>query len=41
MSGQSVNLTEADLDRIVAGFAADDPDGAPLVFGHPTVDAPA
>ena len=41
MSGQSVNLTEADLDRIAAAFTADDPDGAPLVFGHPTVDAPA
>lgn len=41
MSGQSVDLTEADLDRIAAAFSADDPDGAPLVFGHPTVDAPA
>jgi hypothetical protein len=41
MSGQSVTLAEADLDRIVAGFRQDDPDGAPLVFGHPTIDAPA
>lgn len=41
MSGQSVTLTEADLDRVVAGFRPDDPDGAPLVFGHPAVDAPA
>ena len=41
MSGQAVTLTEADLDRIVSGFRPDDPDGAPLVFGHPTTDAPA
>lgn len=41
MSGQSVTLTEDDLARIVAGFQPDDPDGSPLVFGHPTTDAPA
>lgn len=41
MSGQTVPLSEADLDRIVAGFRPDDPDGAPLVFGHPSIDAPA
>jgi len=41
MSGQSVTLTEADLDRIVAGFNPADPDGSPLVFGHPSTDDPA
>lgn len=41
MSGQEVTLTEGDLDRIAAGFRPDDPDGAPLVFGHPSTDAPA
>jgi len=41
MSGQAVTLTEGDLARIVAGFSAEDPDGAPLVFGHPSIDAPA
>lgn len=41
MSGQQVPLTEADFDRIVAGFDPADPDGSPLVFGHPSLDDPA
>lgn len=41
MSGQQVPLTEADFDRIVAGFDPQDMDGSPLVFGHPSLDDPA
>ncbi len=41
MSGQSVTLTESDLDRIAAAFPTDDSDGSPLVFGHPRTDDPA
>jgi len=41
MNGQPVDLTSADLDRIAAGFKPDDPDGSPLVLGHPHTDDPA
>jgi len=41
MNGQPVDLTSADFDRIAAGFKPDDPDGSPLVFGHPHTDDPA
>ncbi len=41
MHGQVVNLTEADLDRLVANFDPAASPGAPLVLGHPKTDAPA
>lgn len=41
MNGQLVDLTMADLDRLATEFNPSDPDGSPLVFGHPRTDDPA
>lgn len=40
VDGRTLNFTAADLQQIAAGY---DPanDGAPLVVGHPSIDAPA
>lgn len=40
MSGQQVQLTEADLDKVVTSYNPKDHE-APLVLGHPTNNGPA